>query len=68
MTLLDILIRYSANKREKRHAFICVNIQVINTILKVNRDNRQTLMRLYNRLSVHYIQYSKIDFQLNNRN
>ena len=29
---------------------------------------RQTLIRLYNQLSVLYIQYTKIDFQLKNRN
>ena len=28
----------------------------------------QTLVHLYNQLSVLYIQYTKIDFQLNDRN
>ena len=35
-------MRHSAYKREK-DTFICANIQVINTILKVNKDNSQTL-------------------------
>ena len=35
-------MRHSAYKREK-YTFINANIKVINTILKVNRDNRQTL-------------------------
>ena len=35
-------MRHSAYKREK-YTFINVNIKVIKTILKVNRDNRQTL-------------------------
>ena len=35
-------MRHSAYKREK-YTFINANINVINTILKVNRDNRQTL-------------------------
>ena len=34
-------MRQSAYKREK-DTFINANIQVINTILKVNKDNRQT--------------------------
>ena len=42
ITFLGILMRHSAYKREK-YAFICVNIQVVNTILKVNKDNSQTL-------------------------
>ena len=29
--------------QKKKDTFICANIQVINTILKINRDNRQTL-------------------------
>ena len=37
-----IHMRHSAYKREK-YNFINANINVINTILKVNRDNRQTL-------------------------
>ena len=35
-------MRHSAYKREN-YTFINANIKVINTILKVNRDNRQTL-------------------------
>ena len=35
-------MRHSAYKKEK-YTFINVNIRAINTILKVNRDNRQTL-------------------------
>ena len=42
MTLLGIYMRHSAYKREN-YTFINANIKVINTILKVNRDNRQTL-------------------------
>ena len=42
ITFLSILMRHSAYKREK-YTFICANIQVINTILKVNKDNSQTL-------------------------
>ena len=42
ITLLGIHMRHSANKREK-YTFINANIKVINTILKVNCDNRQTL-------------------------
>ena len=42
ITLLGIHMRHSAYKREK-YTFICASMQVINTILKVNRDNRQTL-------------------------
>ena len=83
-TLLGIHMRHWAYKREK-YTFINTNIKVINTTLKVNRDNRhtlksqhysltfmtlseiqwhslttlgwirQTLMRLYNQLSVLYI-------------
>ena len=65
-------MRHSAYKRETC-TFINVNIKVINTILKVNRDNRQTLkcktlfinifmirqtlMRLYTQLSVVYIYF-----------
>ena len=40
--LLGIHMRHLAYKREK-YNFINANINVINTILKVNRDNRQTL-------------------------
>ena len=77
-------MRHSAYKRET-YTFITAHIKVINTILRVNRDNRQTLkckhysltfvtlfaiqlhswtalgwirqtlMRLYNQLSVLYI-------------
>ena len=42
ITLLGIHMRHWAYKREK-YTFINANIKVINTILKVNRDNRQTL-------------------------
>ena len=42
IALSGIHMRHSAYKREKYH-FINANINVINTILKVNRDNRQTL-------------------------
>ena len=34
-------MRHSAYKREE-YTFICANIEVINTILKISRDNRQT--------------------------
>ena len=36
--LLGIHVRHSGYKREK-YTFINANIKVINTILKVNRDN-----------------------------
>ena len=39
---VGIHINYAAHKREK-YAFINANNQVMNTVLKVNRDNRQTL-------------------------
>ena len=42
ITLLGIHMGHSAYKREKC-TFIIANIQVINTILKVNGDSRQTL-------------------------
>ena len=42
ITLLGIHMRHSAYEREK-YTFICASMQVINTILKVSRDNRQTL-------------------------
>ena len=42
ISLLGIHMRHSAYKREK-YTFINVNIKVINTILKVNRDNWHTL-------------------------
>ena len=42
ITLLGIHMHYWVYKREK-YSFINANIKVINTILKVNRDNRQTL-------------------------
>ena len=42
ITLLGIHMRHWACKRGK-YTFINVNIKVINTILKVNRDNRHTL-------------------------
>ena len=42
ITLLGIHMRHSAYKR-KKDTFINANLEVINTILKVNRDNRQTL-------------------------
>ena len=42
ITFLGIHLRHSTYKREK-YTFINVNIKVINTILKVSRDNRQTL-------------------------
>ena len=41
ITLLGIHMRHSAYKREK-YSFINATIKVINTILKVNKDNRQT--------------------------
>ena len=41
-TLLGIHMRHWAFKIEK-YTFINANIKVINTILKVNRDNRHTL-------------------------
>ena len=39
-------MRHSTYKREK-YTFINANIKVINTILKVKRDNRQTLQTLF---------------------
>ena len=42
ITLLGIHMRHLAYKRET-YTFINANIKVINSILKVNRDNRQTL-------------------------
>ena len=42
IALLGIHMRHLTYKREK-YNFINANINVINTILKVNRDNRQTL-------------------------
>ena len=42
ITLLGIHMRHSAYKREK-YTFIKANIKVSNTILKVNRDNWDTL-------------------------
>ena len=42
ITLLGIHMRHSAYKRE-RYTFVNANIKVINTILKVSRDIRQTL-------------------------
>ena len=42
ITLLGIHMRHSTYKREK-YTFINANIKVINTILKVKRDNRKTL-------------------------
>ena len=50
ITLLGIHMRHSAYKREK-YTFICASMQVINTILKVNRDNRQTLKCMYHLLT-----------------
>ena len=41
ITLLGIHMRHSAYKKEK-YTFICASMQVINTILNVNRDNKQT--------------------------
>ena len=41
ITFWGIPMCHSAYKREK-YTFICANMQVVNTILKVNRDNRQT--------------------------
>ena len=42
ITPLGIHMRHLAYKREK-YTFICASMQVINTILNVNRDNKQTL-------------------------
>ena len=42
ITLLDIYMRHWAYKREK-YTFLNANIKVINTILKVNRDNWHSL-------------------------
>ena len=47
ITLLGIHMRHSAYKREK-YTFINVNIKVIKTILKVNRDNKQTNIKVQN--------------------
>ena len=41
ITLLDIHLRHLTYKREK-YTFINANIRVINIILKIIRDNRQT--------------------------
>ena len=41
ITFLDIHLRHSTYKREK-YTFINANIQIINIILKIIRDNRQT--------------------------
>ena len=41
ITVLGIHFRHSTYKREK-YTFINVNIRVINIILRINRDNRQT--------------------------
>ena len=35
-------MRHSAYKKGK-YTFICANIQAINTIMKIIRDNKQTL-------------------------
>ena len=43
ITPLGISMGFWANKREKYTFTINANIKVINTILKVNRDNRHTL-------------------------
>ena len=40
-TVLGTPMRQTSHKREK-HTFICANLQVINTILKADRDNTQT--------------------------
>ena len=52
---------HSAYKREK-YAVINTNIKVINTILKVNRDNRQTLKCKHYSLTFlsHYLQFNSI--------
>ena len=52
---------HSAYKREK-YAVINANVQVINTILKVNRDNRQTLKCKHYSLTFlsHYLQFNSI--------
>ena len=50
ITLLDIHMHHLTYKREK-YTFINANIKVINTILKVNRDNRQTLKCMYHLLT-----------------
>ena len=42
ITFLGIHLRHSTYKREK-YTFINANIRVINIILKITRDNRQTL-------------------------
>ena len=47
ISLLGIHMRHSAYKREK-YTFINVNIKVIKTILKVNRDNKQTNIKVQN--------------------
>ena len=46
ITLLGIHVRHWAYKREKC-TFINANIKVINTILKVNRDNWHSVMTLF---------------------
>ena len=42
ITPLGIHMRHLAYKREK-YTCICASMQVINTVLNVNRDNKQTL-------------------------
>ena len=61
ITLLGIHMRHSAYKREK-YTFICASMQVINTILKVNKDNRQTLKCMYHLLTFlsHCLQFNRI--------
>ena len=53
ITLLGIHMRHSAYKRE-RYTFVNANIKVINTILKVSRDIRQTLKCKRYSLTIFY--------------
>jgi len=56
LTLLGTHTRHSAYKREK-YTFINAKVQVINTILKVNKENRQTL-KLHTLMYLHAIERS----------
>ena len=64
ITLLGIHMRHWAYKREK-YTFINANIKVINTILKVNRDNWHTLKCKHYSLTFlwHCLQFNSIPGQ-----
>ena len=54
-------MRHSAYKKEK-YTFIFASMQVINTILNVNKDNKQTLKWKYHLLTFlsHWKQFNRI--------